>query len=438
MSANTRGARLRARAQGVGYRNRARAGLRLRGLVRGLALCLTLTGCAGPQVPALTASAPGFQQSPEERKLVARAVALDRELDEKGMLLDDPAVLGYIRATGQALVPPSAAGHVSFNFHVLRSPLVNAFALPNGSVYLTVGLLDRLESEAELAQVLGHEIAHVVLRHGLKVSESRRTSMVTAHIADLLLFGTSIAYLPYIASVASYSREQEDEADRFGLGAVAAQGYDPNAALSIFERMELVKKGESLDGSWYSSHPANAARRDALKALLREGKVTAPAATRDASRYRTQVASVAVDNIRLKLAGRQYESALDAATRNLADHPGSATLLAYKGEAYRHMADDPLGAAREHAWLYGKTYNDKLTAEFEQRRGEFRDAAHAAYVESLALEKALPLAQRGLGLVQLGRGEYKAARDSLALYLNHNPVVQDRDYITNLLKGIEP
>lgn len=436
MAAITRGARLRARGRGAVCADRGRAGGRVLGWV--CVLGVTLAACTGPEVPALTASAPGFQQSPEERKLVARAVALDRELDEKGMLLADPAVLGYVRKTGHALVPPSAAGHVEFSFHVLRSPLVNAFALPNGSIYVTVGLLDRLESETELAQVLGHEIGHVVLRHGLKVSESRRTSMVTAHIADLLLFGTSIAYLPYIASVASYSREQEDEADRFGLVAVATQGYDPNAALSIFDRMELVKKGESLDGSWYSSHPANAARRDTLKTLLREGKVTTPARTRDTAQYRGQVASIAAENIRLKLAARQYESALDAASRNLADHPDSGTLLAYKGEAYRHMADDPLGAAREHAWLYGKTYNDKLAAEFEQRRGEFRDAAHAAYVEALARDKALPLAQRGLGLVQLGRGEYKQARETLAAYLNHQPVVQDRDYINNLLRGIEP
>ncbi|MFP5418080.1 MAG: M48 family metalloprotease [Gammaproteobacteria bacterium] len=405
----------------------------------GVTACLivALCGCAGPDVPALTASEPGFQQSPEEKKLVARAAAIDRDLDEKGMLLDDSAMRAYVSRIGHALVPPSAAGQVSFNFHILRSPVVNAFALPNGSIYLTVGLLDRLENEAELAQVLAHEIAHVVLRHGLKVSESNRSSIVAAHIADLFLFGTSLAYLPYLASVASYSREQEEEADRFGLAAVAANGYSPQAALQLFDSMKVVKKGESLEGSWYSSHPSNPERRDALQDMLRTGKVTQHLPARAVADYRAMRAPIATENIRLKLHARQYELALDAANRNQADAPQSALMRFYTGEAYRRMAEDPAGAAREHAWIYGKTYNDKLTAEFEQKRREFFDAAEAAYRHALDLEKSMPAAQRGLGLVQLGRGEYAAAREKLAAYLAHNPAAQDRDYIANLLKGIE-
>lgn len=399
-------------------------------------LVVALCACAGPNVPALTASEPQFQKSPEEKKLIARAAAIDRDLDQKGMLLNDPALLGYVSRIGHALVPPSAASHVTFNFHILRSPVVNAFALPNGSIYLSVGLLDRMENEAELAQVLGHEIAHVVLRHGLKVSESNRSSIVAAHIADLFLFGTSLAYLPYLASVASYSREQEEEADRFGLNAVASYGYSPEDALHIFDSMKVVKKGEALDGSWYSSHPSNQARLDALQTMLRSGKVTQQQPAKAVADYRAVLAPIAAENIRLKLHARQYELALDAANRTLADTPRSASMQYYKGEAYRHMAEDPAGAAREHAWIYGKSFNDKLTAEFEQRRREFYDAAEAAYQEALRLDTTMPMAQRGLGLVNLGRGENAAAREQLTAYLTQNPAVQDRDYISNLLKGI--
>lgn len=399
-------------------------------------LVIALCACAGPNVPALTATDPQFQQSPEEKKLVARAAAIDRDLDQKGMLLNDPALREYVSRIGHALVPPSAAGHVTFNFHILRSPVVNAFALPNGSIYLTVGLLDRLKNEAELAQVLAHEIAHVVLRHGLKVSESNRSSIVAAHIADLFLFGTSLAYLPYLASVASYSREQEEEADRFGLSTVATHGYSPDDALHIFDSMNIVKKSESLEGSWYSSHPSNQARLDALQALLRTGTLTQQLPAKAVADYRAVISPIAVENIRLKLHARQYELALDAANRNLADTPQSASMHFYKGEAYRHMAEDPAGAAREHAWIYGKTFNNTLTAEFEQRRRAFYDAAEAAYLQALSLDKTLPMAQRGLGLVNLGRGEYAAAREKLTAYLTHHPTVPDRNYIANLLKGI--
>lgn len=400
-------------------------------------LPVVLAACATPDIPALTANDAQFQHSEEEKNLITRANAFDRELDQKGMLLENPALLSYIHGIGQALVPKSAAALVRFNFHILRSPVVNAFALPNGSIYLTVGLLDRLENEAELAQVMGHEIAHVVLRHGLKVYETNRSSIVAAHIADLFLFGTSIAYLPYLASIANYSREQEDEADQFGLRAIAAQGYNAEQAIHIFDRLQVVKNGEALEGSWYSSHPSNQQRADTLKALLQSGAIVQQPPNISTVSYRTLIAPIAAENIRLKLHARQYALALDAANRNLAENPLSAQLLSHKGEAYRQMADDPKGAAREHGWIYGKTLDDKLIAEFEQRRHEFYDAAEAAYRQALAIDPHLPLAERGLGLVSLGRGEYAAAREKLTAYLTQNKNITDREYISNLIKGID-
>ena len=100
------------------------------------------------------------------------------------------------------------------------------------------------------------------------------------------------------------------------------------------------------------------------------------------------------------------------------------------------MGDDPKGAAREHSWIYGKSYNDALVAEFEGRRNAFYQSAEKAYQQALALDSHLLVAQRGLGLVNLGRGEYDAARERLSAYLAQNKTLSDREYITNLLKGI--
>lgn len=393
-------------------------------------------GCATRNIPALTADEAKFGQSPEEKRLLTRAQEFDQELDRKGMLLETPGLANYVRSIGQPLVPKQAAGIVDFRFYILRSPVVNAFALPNGSIYLTVGLLAHLESEAELAQVMGHEIAHVVLRHSLKVSETNRSSIVAAHIADLFLFGTSIAYLPYIASVANFSREQEEEADQSGLRAVAARGYSPDEAIHVFDRIQEVKNGEALEGSWYSSHPSNKHRVEALKNLMLSGAI-APQQPRGGNiPYREFVGQIAIENIQLKLHARQYELALDAANRGLAEDHNSGQFHMYKGEAYRNMADDPKGAAREHGWIYGKPVNDKLIAQFESRRGEFYQSAEDAYRQALALDGHLPIAERGLGLVSLGRGEYDAARERLTAYLVQNKNISDREYITNLLKGI--
>ena len=213
-----------------------------------LSLLAVSAGCATPDIPSLTSADAHFGQSEEEKNLLARANEFDQELDSKGMLLETPALVSYLQSVGQPLVPKEAAQRVGFRFHVLRSPVSNAFALPNGSIYLTVGLLAHLDNEAELAQVMGHEISHVVLRHGIKSYETNRSRIITAHIADMFLFGTSLAYLPYVASVASFSREQEEEADVAGLRSVAARGYSPDEAIRVFERIQEVKRGEGGRG----------------------------------------------------------------------------------------------------------------------------------------------------------------------------------------------
>lgn len=407
-------------------------------LLRLLPWCMLAfsAGCATPNISSLTSADAKYGQSEEEKNLLARARELDQELDRKGMLLETPALVSYVQNVGQPLVPKEAAKIVDFRFHILRSPVANAFALPNGSIYLTVGLLARLENEAELAQVMGHEISHVVLRHGIKAYESNRSSIVAAHIADLFLFGTAIAYLPYVASVASYSREQEEEADLAGLRAVAAHGYSPDEAIHVFDRIQEVKNGEALEGTWYSSHSSNKQRAEALRDLVRTGAITVQQAKVGDTSYLAFVSKIAIENIQLKLNARQYELALDAANRSLTKNPKSAQFHFYKGEAYRDMADDPKGAAREHGWIYGKSFNDKLVAEFEGRRNELYQSAEDEYRQALSLDGQLPLAERGLGLVNLGRGEYDAAHERLSAYLVQNKNISDREYITNLLKGI--
>lgn len=414
----------------------ARLAAAMASCLRLLCLCLLAAnaGCATSDISPLTAADAKFGHLEEERNLLARANEFDLELDRKGMMLETPALTTYLQSVGRPLIPQAAAQVVPFNFHVLRSPVPNAFALPNGSIYLSVGLLAHLDNEAELAQVLAHEISHVVLRHGIKSYETHRSSTVAAHIADMFLFGTSLAYLPYIASVASYSREQEGEADAAGLRTVTARGYSPDEAIRVFDRIQEVKSGESSGGSWYSSHPSNDQRAEALRELVHKGEIQSAPTRVTGPAFREYAAFIAEENIKLKLNARQYELALNAATRSLAESPDSALYHFYKGEAYRSMADDPKGAAREHAWIYDKSYNDKLEAEFEGRRNELYQAAEGAYLQALALDSRLLAAQRGMGLVHLGRGEYDAAHARLNTYLAQSTNISDREYIKNLLK----
>ena len=401
-------------------------------------LAAFLAGCATSHVPALTAANSAYGQSEDEKKLLSQAKNFNEELNRKGLLQETPALLAYVDNIGRPLIPPKASGIVNFQFHILRSPIVNAFALPDGNIYLSVGLLARLENEAELAQVLGHEIGHVVLRHSLNKYQTNRSQIVAAHIADLFLFGTSIAYLPYIASVASFSREQEEEADQFGIRAIAASGYSLTQGIRIFDLIQEVKKPEAIEGSWYSSHPSNKERADALTKLAQSGTLVSPQPGKTGSEpYKKFTLQLMEENIRLKLNARQYELAADAAKRGLTAQPTSSLFYYYQGEAYRYMAEDPKGAAREHAWIYGKTFNDGLVADFEKRKQEFSDAAEQAYRQALGRDSTLAVAERGLGLVYLRTGKPQAAREKLTAYLTQKADITDRQYINHLLGEIE-
>jgi predicted Zn-dependent protease len=406
---------------------------------RRIALAIVLlagltSGCVVTPVVPLTAGEPGYAQDDDEKKIIRRAADLEDELKRKALLLQDEAVTGYVRAVGQRLIPPAAARVAPFHFEVLRDPVVNAFALPNGGIYLTVGLLARLENEAQLAHVLSHEIAHVVQRHGLQQHRSRKATIIAAHIADLALFGTSIAYLPAIGALASYSQESESEADRLALEYMAPAGYPLAGAEQLFRLLQEVKEKESVWGSVYSSHPDNQQRAQATKAIIDSGRLAVNAGGRlAASEYRAIRSRLILENLQLKLNVRQYELAADYAGHALQQAPDSPWLHYYRGEAHRLMAEDPAGAAREHAWIHDRKNDDELVESYRKKKPELQAAAREAYRQALAVDKNFVTAYRGLGLVAYAEGDHQTAREALGYYLAHGRDISDRRYINNII-----
>jgi len=401
-------------------------------------IIITLGGCATIDIAALTADDHQYGQTPDEQKLIDRAVRFNEDLTRKGLILQNGEVQRYIDRVGENLVPPKAADAVEFDFYVFRDPIVNAFALPDGSIYITVGLLTRMENEAQLAHVLSHEVAHVILRHGLKQHRSHRAGMISSHIADLVLFGTSIAYIPYITSMASYSREQEEEADRMALDLMSSAGYNLASAYQLFAIIQEIKDTESVKGSIWGSHPSNAQRAEYTKRIVDSGAVAGnPEGRIGRGEYQHIKSELIIENIKLKLRVKQYELALDSIDAALKESPASPWLYYYRGEAYRRLGDDPKGAAREHAWIYGKKYGDDLVHEFENRHKEFYTAARKSYEKALSVDTDFAHGYRGLGLLSYQRGDYKVAREALEFYLSHGRDIRDKRYINNILNRID-
>jgi predicted Zn-dependent protease len=218
----------------------------------------------------------------------SQEIAMGREADPQIIaqygLYDDPALAAYVDAIGQKMAKLSHRPNLEFHFRVLDSPVINAFALPGGYVYITRGILAYMNDEAELAIVLGHEIGHVTARHGVE-QQTRQTlfgaglgigailSPEVAQLGGVLQQGLGLLFL-------KYGRDDENQADELGVEYSLRAGYDAAAGAHFFEVLDrqTQESGQALP-SWLSTHPAPADRVVHTQELARERMPQFPQAT---------------------------------------------------------------------------------------------------------------------------------------------------------------
>jgi len=168
--------------------------------------------------------------------------------------------VALVERMGAALVRDSIASRspYRFSFHVLADPrTINAFALPGGPIFITEGLLRQLESEAELAGVLGHEIGHVIARHA---SEHLAKARLTQGLIGAATVGTGDYTAAQIGQMVGslinmrYGREDELESDALGIRIMAEAGYDPRAMIRVMDTLAKASSG-SRQPEFFSTHP---------------------------------------------------------------------------------------------------------------------------------------------------------------------------------------
>jgi predicted Zn-dependent protease len=177
-------------------------------------------------------------------------------------------------------LPADPFAGYQWEFNLVEDPNVNAFAMPGGKVVVYTGLLPVTRSEAGLAVVVGHEIAHVFARHGSeRMTQGLLVQMGGIAISEALkqkpdatknLFMTSYGMGTQIGILLPYSRLHENEADRLGLIFMAMAGYDPQEAVTFWQRMVEQSKGKSKPPEILSTHPANATRIRNIQDLIPE------------------------------------------------------------------------------------------------------------------------------------------------------------------------
>ncbi|SMH56274.1 M48 family metalloprotease [Azospirillum agricola] len=187
-------------------------------------------------------------------------------LAQFGGAVKDARLQGYIDQLGRRLAATTERARDPWTFTVLDSEVVNAFALPGGYIYVTRGLLALAKDEAEVAGVLAHEIGHVTAHHSAQRQTRETIAGLLAAGAGLLFGDETVAQLAGLggtALVASYSREQETEADELGVATLERAGYDPFAMATFLETLRRdsqyagLREGRRTDGGFdfFASHP---------------------------------------------------------------------------------------------------------------------------------------------------------------------------------------
>ncbi|HKW98341.1 MAG TPA: M48 family metallopeptidase [Bryobacteraceae bacterium] len=198
-------------------------------------------------------------------KEIAMGKQLAIEVQKQARMVDDPILGEYVNRIGQNLARNSDA-KIPVSFKIIDDDTVNAFTLPGGYIFVNSGLIRVAETEAELAGAMAHEIGHVAARHSTR--QQSRAELVNLATVPLIFMGGWTGYairqgagIGIPMSFLSFSRAFETEADLLGLEYMYKTGYDPNASVDIFERIESLEKTKpGLVAKVFSSHPMTADR----------------------------------------------------------------------------------------------------------------------------------------------------------------------------------
>lgn len=292
-----------------------------------------------------------------------------------GGVYSDAQLSAYVNSVGQRLAAISHRSDIPYHFAVVDSSVLNAFALPGGYVYITRGLLARLENEAQLASVLGHEIGHVTARHSMKRLQSTLGFSMLLAIIDQVAAGSEkyqrrrglikiTSGVAFATVSLGYSRKDEFQADELGATYAHKAGYDPEGMIQLLEILKSLHDREpSVVEEFFMSHPRTSARVEAV---------------------RKQIAQVPAEQREGTLKQSEYKAKM------------SDLMVAQK--AYEHY--------------------DK--AEVHRKAGKYQEAL-AEYNKALQIRKNIARPYHGIGLVYQAQGKHSSAIDEYKTAVKIDP-----------------
>ncbi len=356
-------------------------------------------GCAhADEIPPWTHAATANELDAGEKSLWQEADEFDRALVRAGRINTDPVLTAYLQGILDRLYPEFRG---RLTVRLLNAQQINAFALPNGSLYVNAGLVARFQNEAQLATVLAHEGAHFVYRHSLQQAERVRNAAAFAMVVGMLgvpLVGDIVA----LSSMFGYSREHERQADEIGYQRLVAAGYAPRESIRTFEHLQAeIKAADIKEPFFFSSHPKLQERIDNFTELSQNANGGEVAH----ERFVEATAALRLTSLAADLAAYRYKQIILVLsnTETRREYPPEAGY--YLGEAYRLRNE---------------------TGDLDKAEQEFQRAIETA-------PRFAPT-HRALGFLLTKRGDKAGAAGHFRRYLELAPDAADRGYVEAALK----
>ena len=382
--------------------------------MRYILLILMLCFAAACSTPANLPLATDNSGVDDEKRLWQRSEDEQKVLTRSGLIYRDDQLDDYLNQVARKLQPPEILEHIPFRIMVIKSPYLNAFAFPNGVIYIHTGILARMDNEAQLAALLGHEMTHCTHRHALKTLRhfKSKSDFLVGVQGSLIQFSgignlvNQLGSLGSKAAVSGYRRDLETEADLVGLQLMAKAGYDPNEALRLFEHLKRELEEENMqEPFFFGCHPRLQERVENCENFLKTRFQKEETGIKNTGVFLTKLHKVILDNAWLDLKAGRFHTAQRGAERYLKIEPNDAGVYYLLGEVFRQRA----------------------------KAGDMHKAK-AYYEKAISLNPFYPDPHKAIGLIYYKDGEKTLAKKSFGQCLSLSPHRTDKAYIVGYLK----
>jgi len=331
---------------------------------------------------------------------------MDREearLRRSPFMLRDAELTAYVQETACRL----AGDHCpDIRVMLVRTPLFNASMAPNGLMQVWTGLMLRVENEAQLAAILGHEIGHYLSRHSVQRMRDIKSSSAAGQFLALFGLAGAVGQLALLAGMFAYSRDQEREADRIGLTLMRQAGYEPLEAPKVWSNLLLEMNARpdrepARNSVLFATHPSPEERQTELKRMAE----AAPGGQTNTEAWETRMRPHRRAWLAEEVKRGQHEESIALLTRMMKDAPAQPDFAFARGETYR---------------LRGRAAD--------------LDAALADYQAAAGMGGEPPETHRGMGLIYRARKQLPEAKTCFERYLEMAPDAPDSPMIKSYIE----